>query len=522
MKELRNFSITVLTDLEKYYADKAVAKKLGKENLIIFVNDNSVRLNSMVEELKIDIISMLKEIEELRKHLDDIYNFKNRSAIMLKEDIAKQKQHKEYVKSVNLKLTDLKDWYTDDLNETNSRISEIEDLVIRSKTVLSRMEKRRIVDLKPSHLAAGIAITFILSLVTGLLINYIYLLPLKGIEPQIFTIIVIVAFVLINIAFWLQLLLRHSFGRLYLNDEKPMWKGSVAGFIAAGLDTLGIGSFAMATATFKITNAIKPHELKMLPGTLNVGLVFSQMFAGILFLGAIDVDIWTLVLFSLFTIFGTTLGSYIVEKLHRKAITFVIASALFATVILMIMVLANVFPTGVKTGLMAKEDIHLLIIGLIMFFGLGILMSFGVGLYAPSMVVISLLGLDPITSIPIMTCAAALSQQTAALRYEVGNNYIPKISFNVIISGIIGVLTAFIVVFVLIIGNDQNAQKILVFIMRCISVVVVLFTAISLLINYVHMKRDMNAVKMDKNELLSESEFTDKFKHFLSIINNTL
>lgn len=541
MKELRSFSSTVLTDIENYYIQRSIVKKSGKKALNFYEEENSIHFAEMVDELKINIKEMLYQIEVYEIHLDDIYNFRNISSTMLHDALVSSKKTQkklknqgdrnnnhelglvsEDIKSINNKINDLKEWYKAELNATNKNISKIEKLVIESKTILSKVEKRRLVDLRPTHLAIGTVITLLVSLAAGLLINYMYLLPLKGVEPHTFTIIVIVIFSLINILFWVQLVLRHSFGRLYLNDDKPMWKGSLAGFIAAASDTLGIGSFAMATAMFKITKAIKPHELKMLPGTLNVGLAFSQMFAGILFIGAIDVNIYTLILFCGFTVIGTVVGSHIVERLHRKAITFVIATALFATALLMTLVLTNVFPSGTKTGLMAKDDIHLLIIGLVLFFGLGVLMSFGVGLYAPSMVVISLLGLDPITSIPIMTCAAALSQQAAAVRYTIGNNFIPKISLNMTISGILGVLMAFVIVFVLIIGNNKDAQDTLVFIMRCISVVVVLFTAVSLLINFVNMKRDIDAVKMDKNELLSESEFTDKFTHFLSTISKII
>lgn len=523
MAELQHSSNAILIELDEYFSNKQNAKKSGKESLSSFISENESNLQRLTNELRKDINQMLSSVEKYGIELDNMYNYKNKTLAVYKTLLSNSKNDLEQSNTIKQKIEELKIWYTTSYDEIKQSISLMEQSIIKSKTSLAKVEKRRLLDLRPKHLMIGIMITLITTLITGMLINFLYLLPLKGVEPKWFTILVLILFSVINLSFWIQLIVRHSTGRLYLNDDKAMWKGSLAGFVSAFSDTLGIGSFATATAIFKLTNAVKPHELKMLPGTLNVGLAFSQIFAGILFLGAIDVDIWTLILFCAATVCGTIIGSIIVEKLHRKVITFVIAVSLFITAILMILVLIpGIFPHGNKTGLTQLADIPMLILGLFLFVLLGALMSFGVGLYAPSMVVISLLGLNPITSIPIMTCAAAISQQAAARRYVKTNNYIPKVSFNMAISGLLGVLAAFIIVFVLIIGNDKNAEATLILVMRSISVVVVLFTAISLLLNYIRMQNEMNLVKVDDQELLTNSSFSDKYIYFLSTIKQVI
>lgn len=517
MNELNSMSSILMADIERYFKEKKVAKKSGKDSLKLYVEQNQMQMAEMIDKLKIKINAMLLQIEKYEINLDDIYVFRNQSINILRREQSLLKGNKEEIKIINNKIEDLKSWYSNELKQVKQEMANVEDAVIEYKSVLAKVEKRRLFDLRPSHLAIAIVISFFLSLIAGLLINFLYLMPLKDTQINTISIVIIVLFVLIDIAFWTQLVVRHSFGRLYLNDDRPAWKGALAGFIASFLDTIGIGSFAMATAIFKVTKAIKPYELKTLPGTLNVGVSISLVLVSILFIGAIEVDVWTLILFCVTTIIGTLAGSFIVEKLHRKLVTFIIAASLFATVVTMILVLTNVFESGDKTGLTSKEDLHLLFIGMFLFFGLGVLMSFGVGLYAPAMIVITLLGLDPITSIPIMTCSAALSTQIAAVKYTIGKSYVPKISFHMSLSGIFGVLAAFIIVFVLIIGNNEDAQNVLIFFMRCISAGIILLTATSLLLNYFHIKKNMGLVKVDKNELLSQSSFQEKFKYFITI-----
>jgi uncharacterized membrane protein YfcA len=50
-------------------------------------------------------------------------------------------------------------------------------------------------------------------------------------------------------------------------------------------------------------------------------------------------------------------------------------------------------------------------------FVLGALMSVGIGLYAPCMIVVTMLGLHPLAAFPIMMGSCALVQPTAGLQY---------------------------------------------------------------------------------------------------------
>jgi uncharacterized membrane protein YfcA len=56
-------------------------------------------------------------------------------------------------------------------------------------------------------------------------------------------------------------------------------------------------------------------------------------------------------------------------------------------------------------------------IGIFVSFCLGALMTIGIGLYAPCMIMVSLLGMDPIAAFPIMMGSCAFLMPVASLRF---------------------------------------------------------------------------------------------------------
>ena len=79
-------------------------------------------------------------------------------------------------------------------------------------------------------------------------------------------------------------------------------------------------------------------------------------------------------------------------------------------------------------------------------FVLGALMTLGVGLYAPCLILVSLLGMNPIAAFPIMMGSCAFLMPVAGLRFIAAQSYDARASLGLAIGGIPGVLIAAFIV----------------------------------------------------------------------------
>jgi uncharacterized membrane protein YfcA len=79
-------------------------------------------------------------------------------------------------------------------------------------------------------------------------------------------------------------------------------------------------------------------------------------------------------------------------------------------------------------------------------FLLGALMAFGIGLYAPSLILLSLLGLDPRLAFPIMASACAFLMPTTGFSFMKSKRIDMRLAIGMAIGGIPAVLLAAFVV----------------------------------------------------------------------------
>jgi len=79
-------------------------------------------------------------------------------------------------------------------------------------------------------------------------------------------------------------------------------------------------------------------------------------------------------------------------------------------------------------------------------FALGALMMLGVGLYAPCLILVSLLGMNPLAAFPIMMGSCAALMPVGALRFIRAGRYHLRAAVSLAIGGIPGVLLAAYVV----------------------------------------------------------------------------
>jgi uncharacterized membrane protein YfcA len=103
-------------------------------------------------------------------------------------------------------------------------------------------------------------------------------------------------------------------------------------------------------------------------------------------------------------------------------------------------------------------------------FALGALMTLGIGLYAPCMILVSLLGMSPKVAFPIMMGSCAFLMPVGSMRFIRKDCYALRPALGLAIGGIPGVLLAAFIVKSLPLGA-----------VRWLVIVVVVYTALSML-----------------------------------------
>ena len=83
-----------------------------------------------------------------------------------------------------------------------------------------------------------------------------------------------------------------------------------------------------------------------------------------------------------------------------------------------------------------------LVIGVGVNFALGALMTLGIGLYAPCMILVSLLGMNPQAAFPIMMGSCAFLMPTASLRFIRAQRYDFRAAMGLTAGGIPAVIIA--------------------------------------------------------------------------------
>ena len=103
----------------------------------------------------------------------------------------------------------------------------------------------------------------------------------------------------------------------------------------------------------------------------------------------------------------------------------------------------NLFPAGGTALILRNWRLWAGVIGSLM---LGALMTLGIGLYAPCMILISLLGMDPKAAFPIMMGSCAFLMPVASARFIQAGSFSPRAALGLALGGIPGVLIAALIV----------------------------------------------------------------------------
>ncbi len=208
------------------------------------------------------------------------------------------------------------------------------------------------------------------------------------------------------------------------------------GFVTNFFDTLGIGSFAPTTAIFKLRNLVRDEQI---PGTLNVGHTLPTVAEAFIFIAIVTVDTTTLFSMIAASSLGAWLGAGVVARWSRRAVQVGMGIALIAAAGFMLHSQLSADPaggadvgvTGVKLGIAVAAN-----------FLLGALMTLGIGLFAPCMILITLLGMNPKVAFPIMMGSCAFLMPTGSVRFIRERSYNLKSALGLALGGIPGVLIA--------------------------------------------------------------------------------
>ncbi len=227
------------------------------------------------------------------------------------------------------------------------------------------------------------------------------------------------------------------------HDDAPapptLFQGLI-GFVTNFFDTLGIGSYAPTTAIFKLRRLVPDERI---PGTLTVGHSLATITQAFLFIDKVDVDGVTLGVMIAAAVLGAWLGAGVVARWPRRniqigmGIALLVAAALFTQ--------TNLGGTASGGTAMALAEGRLVLAGAVNF-GLGALMTIGIGLYAPCMILVSSLGMNPLAAFPIMMGSCAFLMPVASGKFLAARSYSVRPALGLALGGIPGVLIAFYIV----------------------------------------------------------------------------
>lgn len=279
-------------------------------------------------------------------------------------------------------------------------------------------------------------------------------------EPKNILILLLIAIAIAYHAFW------------YFTERRRQHEGSIRprplalgiAFVANFFDTLGIGSYATTTSMSKLWNVMRDEKI---PGTLNVGYVLSTVVQAVIFMTIVEVEFTTLILIIGAAVVGAFMGAGVVAGLSRRQVQIGMGLALLGASALMVLSLSGQGPApGVALGLSGFK----LGIAIVISTVLGALMMLGIGFYAPCLIMISLLGMDPRASYPIMMGACAFLMPSGSIQFIRKRSYDLRTAIAFLIGGPLAVLIA-----------APLVDAIPLFYLRILVLVVVLYTSIRML-----------------------------------------
>jgi uncharacterized membrane protein YfcA len=191
---------------------------------------------------------------------------------------------------------------------------------------------------------------------------------------------------------------------------RPSFESIGLGAATNFFDALGIGCFAPSTAYLKFRRLV-PDEL--IPATMIAGYALGAVTESFAFIGSIKVDPVLLGLAIAASAAGALVGVSAASRLAVRPIRLTLGLGLLIAAVCYALSNLGLMPAGGAATSLPPLPFALVVAAS---FGLGVLMNLGIGNYAPTLILVSLLGMDPRAAFPIMMGSAALLMVASGIR----------------------------------------------------------------------------------------------------------
>ena len=243
----------------------------------------------------------------------------------------------------------------------------------------------------------------------------------------------------------------------------PKPEALLVGAVVNFFDTFGISSFAQTTAWMKFRRMVPD---RLIPPTMIAGLTPPAMAESIVFLILLGVKVDPVLLFgaAMATFAGGIVGAPLVVRARAWIVQAIVSVGLTLAGIAYVLAIAGKLPVG---GTASGLPMGLTIVAIAASFVMGLLANFGVGNYAPSLVMLSLMGMDPHYCFPIMASGASLMGAGSSMRFI----KVPDIDLRIVVGLTLGGIPAVLVAALIVKKMDVD-------VLRYVITVVVFYTAI--------------------------------------------
>lgn len=222
----------------------------------------------------------------------------------------------------------------------------------------------------------------------------------------------------------------------------PNVEALILGVVVNFFDALGIGSFATTTAWMKFRRMVPD---RLIPPTMIAGLTPPVLAESVIFLALLGVLVDPILLFgcAAATMAGGLVGAPLVARARIWVVQLTVAIGLILAATAYAMTNLHLFPGGgTATGLPPAQTL----VAIAVSFGLGLLANFGVGNFAPTLVLLSLMGMDPRLCFPIMATGGSLMGVGAGVRHIRMGQIDLRIVLGLALGGIPAVIIAALIV----------------------------------------------------------------------------
>ncbi len=237
---------------------------------------------------------------------------------------------------------------------------------------------------------------------------------------------------------YFAVLLRAAFRQRALPSPEAVVLGAVTNFF----DTLGIGSLAPTMAWLRFRRLVPD---RLIASTMLVGLTPAVLVQAIIFIVLLGVLVEPVLLVGciLAVLAGALIGAPLAARLQLWAVQAAAAAALLVAALIYAAVNLDVMPGGGSAAGLPMPWLAVAIAANLLF---GVLLNFGIGNYAPTLIMLSLMGMDPKLAFPIMAAGGALGAAAASLRHIGFGEIDLRIATGITLGGIPAVLVAALLV----------------------------------------------------------------------------